>query len=215
MGLPLFLQANFEGVAYFLQRKEDPSFGEIRTKVFLRDDYSCRYCGFHAKRFQQIVAIDGNYRNNALDNLATACVFCMHVQMLGLRNTNAKIIYLPEISQVELNQFVRVLFCASSMPRDISDLAKSLYQALRKRASVVEEVFGKDASDSLIFAQSLIDINPEAKKNQQKALAALRLLPAKSYYNRQIEYWSESVITPAHISAAIKQCQEKTQEDAF
>jgi intracellular multiplication protein IcmJ len=210
--LPLQLRANFEGVSCFLNRKDDPSFGEIRTKVLSRDHHTCRYCGFHAEKFQQIVSINGDFKNNNLDNLATACIFCMHCQLLALRNTNAKIIFLPEVTQVELNHFVRILFCASTMKREVSDLAKSLYQAFRKRTSVVEEVFGKDASDSLIFAQSLIDINPESQKQQQKALTSLRLLPAKSYYNKQIDYWTNSVITPEKIEAAMQHYSKKMKE---
>jgi len=209
--LPLQLQPNFEGVALFMQRKEDPSFAAIRGKVLSRDEYSCRFCGFHSEKYQQIVAIDGNYKNNQINNLATACVFCMHCQLLGLRNTNAKIIFLPEMSQIELNHFVRVLLCASTMRADYADIAKALFQAFRKRSNVIEEVFGKDASDSLVFAQSLIDINSETKKQQNKAMTALRLLPARGYYNRQIEYWANSIITPKKIETAMQVYREKFQ----
>lgn len=210
--LVLSLQPNFEGVARFLGRKDDPSFPELRAKVLQRDNHTCRFCGFHAEKYQQIVNVDGDYTNNKVENLATACVFCMHCQLLGLRNTNAKIIFLPEMSQIELNHFVRVLFCASIMHAEFTDIAKTLFQSFRKRSDMVEEVFGAGSSDSLVFAQSLIDVDPEIRKKKSKAMASLRLLPARNYYRRQIDYWAHSIITPEKIEKAITLYHEKMQE---
>ena len=110
--LPLGLGINIDGAIILQSRKEDESFLRLQKKILSRDNYTCLYCGFRAEEFQEVVNIDGDYQNNQPDNLATACVFCAHTQLLGLKN-NSKIIYLPDISQVDLNNFIRVLFCST------------------------------------------------------------------------------------------------------
>ena len=45
-------------------RKADPKFKSYEQKVFQRDRYTCQFCGFQAKLYQEIVNLDGNYSNN-------------------------------------------------------------------------------------------------------------------------------------------------------
>ena len=57
-------------------RKADARFKSFELKIFQRDRYTCQFCGFQAKFFQEIVNADGNYSNNRSSNLLTACCFC-------------------------------------------------------------------------------------------------------------------------------------------
>jgi 5-methylcytosine-specific restriction endonuclease McrA len=89
--LPLGLGVNIEGALLFESRKADAAFLRTQKKVMLRDNYTCRFCGFRAEEYQEVVNINGDYRDNRLDNLATACIFCTHTQLIGLK-INIKII---------------------------------------------------------------------------------------------------------------------------
>ncbi|ASQ45269.1 hypothetical protein clem_03555 [Legionella clemsonensis] len=57
-------------------RKADERFKAYELKVFQRDRYTCQFCGFQAKLFQEVVNLDHDFTNNRLSNLVTACCFC-------------------------------------------------------------------------------------------------------------------------------------------
>jgi intracellular multiplication protein IcmJ len=194
--LSLGLGINLDGASLFQNRKADDAFLSLQNKVWSRDDYTCRFCGFHAKQHQEVVNTNGNYRDNKLGNLATACVFCAHCQLLGLKN-NSKIIYLPTISQVDLNNFVRVLLCSTHFGEEFSETAKTLLQALKLRTQTLENVFGSDCSDSLLFSQTFIDAVDQNKKDSiaKDILPRLRWLPNRGDYEDIISYWAEQILT--------------------
>lgn len=83
----LQLAVNLSGWRIFVKRKQDKAFLPVQKRIFERDVYTCQYCGFQAKEFQEIVNIDGNYLNNKLSNMITACCFCsqcLFLESVGL-----------------------------------------------------------------------------------------------------------------------------------
>jgi intracellular multiplication protein IcmJ len=193
--LPLKVTINIDGATLFQSRKADPAFLRLQNKVWARDDYKCRFCGFRAEEYQEVVNINGNYRNNDPKNLATACVFCAHTQLVGFKNSS-KIIYLPDISQVDLNHFMRVLFCSSHLGDSYEEISKGLIQAFKLRASSIDNVFGSESSDSVLFAQTFVDASdPSKKEAYAKLLAQLRWLPNRNDYEDVISYWTKAVLT--------------------
>ncbi len=60
----LQLAVNLIGWRHFARRKEDKNFLPVAKKIYERDQYTCQYCGFQAKEYQDIVNLDGNYTNN-------------------------------------------------------------------------------------------------------------------------------------------------------
>src|SRR5690242_3446848 len=101
--LELQLAVNLVGWRLFLRRKEDKAFLPVAKRVFNRDDYTCQYCGFQAREYQEVVNIDGNYNHNKLSNMITACCFCtqcLFLQAVGLDEmSGGQLIFLPEMSQ--------------------------------------------------------------------------------------------------------------------
>lgn len=53
-----------------------PKGRQIRQKILLRDDFTCRYCGFKAEKYQIVHHIDGNPADNRESNLQTVCPMC-------------------------------------------------------------------------------------------------------------------------------------------
>ena len=115
---PLKLVAEPGNWRLFFLRKSDPAFSEFSDKIMARDNYTCQFCGFKAAKFQEIVNIDNDYRNNKLSNLITACCLCTQCFFLDAVGKDdyggGVLVYSPNISQNDLNGFCHVLFCAMS-----------------------------------------------------------------------------------------------------
>lgn len=189
----------------FMTRKNDPKFKTFADRIFKRDRYACGYCGFQAEQLQEVINIDGNYRNNRPDNLVTACNFCAQcffLEAVGKSDFGGGVlIYLPEISQTELNALCHVLFTVMASGNTLEDVnAKNTYRSLRLRSQVVEQELGEGLSNPALYGHLLIDaqIHPSHKKTANEELSTmLRLLPDIARFTTHLQTW---------ILAALKQC---------
>jgi len=196
--LPITLTAKRGNWQRFMSRKANKAFLAVRDKVWNRDNSSCRYCGFQSDQYQEVVNIDQNYENNNLVNLATACSFCtlcFFIDSIGLDGrSGATLVYLPEISQADLNHFCRTLFC--SMLRDDAPYKGKLqaaYLSLLDRGKLLEEVFGPNSQNPAVFGQVLIDTNLTDVQLKHLILSELKLLPTRKFYKSQAEFWKKTV----------------------
>lgn len=195
--LPLTLAAYKGNWQRFISRKRNKRFLEIQKKVFSRDKKTCHYCGFISNKYQVVVNRDHNYRNNKAANLSTACMFCAQcffLDAVGKNNhTGGHIIYLPEVSQADLNHFCRVLF--SSMLNDAPYRGKlnATYLSFYDRSKTVDEVFGPGSSEPSTFGQTLIDSNLSKKDLNSELMLSLRLLPTKKPFSQEIVYWKNNI----------------------
>jgi intracellular multiplication protein IcmJ len=195
--LPLELRASADSWRIFSARKIDKNFIAYEKKVFIRDQYKCRFCGFQAQEHQEIINLDGNFRNNKFENLVTSCVFCAQcyfLESVGPSGFGGGImIYLPEISQNEINSSCHVLFCAISNNSAYKATAQNIYLNFKLRSSVIEQKFGEGSADPASFGHLLI----EAKEKKQKINALMqgvRLLPSRARFRAQIEKWAANAI---------------------
>jgi len=194
---PLKLAAIPEGWRLFSVRKIDQAFRPFKQQALERDQYMCRYCGFQAKKHQEVVNIDNDYRNNKISNLATACCFCSQcffIEAVGKDDYGGGVlIYLPEISQGDLNGFCHVLFCAMYNESSYKSDSQNIYQSLKARSQIIEKYLGEGMSDSALFGRMLVDA-PEKDRNriEKEILSSFRLLPSYSKFSKQIKDWSDS-----------------------
>lgn len=194
----LKLRASPDAWRLFSARKSDQQFKTFEKKVLERDQYTCQFCGFQAKIYQEIVNLDGNFRNNKISNLVTACVFCTQcffLESIGLGGFGGGIlVYLPEFSQAEINSICHVLFCAITNNSAYKNTAQNIYLNLKLRAGVVDSKFGEGASDPAHFGHLLIDANHVGEEKLSKMIEGLRLLPSRARFRTQIEAWASSAI---------------------
>lgn len=178
----------------FAARKADPAFLKFSEKVWERDNYTCQYCGFQARVYQEIVNLDQNYNNNKLENMVTACCFCTQCFFLEAVGKNdyggGIIIYMPEISQPELDGLCHVLFCAIANATNYRANAQAIYRSLKLRAQSVEEQLGEGMSHPSFLGQLLI----EAAAPAESILQNLRLLPSRSKFTQQIDEWAKAAL---------------------
>ncbi len=174
----------------FMVRKADPAFLSFQEKVFARDEHTCQYCGFQAKEHLEVVNKDGDHHNNRLVNLNTACIFCAQcffLEAIGKSDFGGgTLIYLPEMSQGELNALSHVLFASMVSGNAYSNQAKNIYRSLRLRSQVVEKQLGEGMSNPALYGHLLIDtkqqVNSEVPSN-------IRVLPQLSRFVEQVEKW--------------------------
>ena len=191
------LKASAGAWRLYSARQADPRFKAFEKKVFERDHYTCRFCGFQARSLQEVVNLDGNYTHNKLANLATSCCFCAQcffIESVGVGGYGGgTLIYLPELSQVELNSLCHVLFCAITNDTGYKSTAQSIYRSFKFRSQPVEEKFGEGTSDPSIFGRLLIDSDTDTEKCDQ-LFQDIRLLPSRAKFRRQIERWAAGAL---------------------
>lgn len=195
---PLSLNANVEGWRVFTTRKADPAFQAFSKKVFRRDNYTCQYCGFQAREYQEVVNLDQNYLNNKLSNLVTACCFCTQcffLESIGVSGYGGgTIIYLPEITQNNLNGFCHVLFCAIANDTDYKSTAQNIYRSFKLRSQAVEEQLGEGTSNPAVLGQLLVESKAKQEVNMDLIVKDLRLLPSRASFRVQIERWAATAL---------------------
>ena len=195
--LPITLKAVRGNWLLYSQRKRNPNFIKLSNEILTRDDYTCRYCGFKCDKFQEVINADYNFNNNTPKNLMTACSFCAQCILLdGIgqdEHLGGLVIYLPEISQSELNHFCRVLFCSMLKYAPYRGKLQATYLSLQDRGLEVTNLFGPNTSDAAVFGQSLIDSQLSLEQQNHPIMQHLRILPAKKYFKEQIEYWRNTV----------------------
>jgi len=196
----LFISADLGRWQAYYARKASKGFEAFAQKVHERDHFTCYYCGFQARDFQDLVNLDGNFSNNKIENVVTSCVFCTQCFFLETVGHNdfggGTIIYLPEISQPDLNSMCHVLFCAMVNNTSYKVSAQSVYRNLKFRGQTVENHFGDGTSEPAVFGQLLIDYQMNAGKKDivSEWVSKLRLLPSRTKFKKQIEHWAAAAL---------------------
>lgn len=148
-------------------------------KILNRDGYTCRFCGFSSAHYQRVVPTSDGY--------VTACTFCEQVVALeraGLMGGGI-LIWLPEISQAELNHIARAAYIArdDEDQTDMADAAARAIDALAARRTEAKKRLGTD--DPLVLATVLHEnLTDKESAAAAKKLDGVRLLPNDKYMVR-------------------------------
>lgn len=196
---PLSLQANASGWHSYSKRRGDPNFSRFFDAVLQRDQHTCRFCGFQADEYQDVINLDGNYNHNTTDNMVTACCFCAQcffLESVGKQDYGGGLlVYLPEMTQSELSGLCHVLFCAIENATEYRTDAQNILNDLRLRARPVDERFGDGMSNPAMLGQMLVDTPMENREEVIAAtLADLRLLPLRKKFRQQIKSWATAAM---------------------
>lgn len=196
--LDIKLCASSSAWRLYSARKADPRFRIFEQKVLQRDNYTCQFCGFQAKDYQDVINLDNNYNNNKISNLVTSCCFCAQcffVESVGVGGFGGgALVYLPELSQTELNSLCHVLFCAITNNTGYKTSAQTIYRSFKFRSQIVEEKYGEGTSDPSIFGHLLIDMGSVSTEVLGNIFKSIRLLPSRAKFRKQIEWWAASAL---------------------
>ena len=193
----------------FVKRDSSESFSQTKERIQQRDQGTCCYCGFQAESSMLVINKDGNYANNSMVNMHTACPLC--VQCLFLEQSDkvgsssgGTLIYLPEISQEELNGLTHVMFCSIANATVHEEIAQQLYNSLRLRKKYVENAYGELNSDPVALGCSLINTPTKDQSIPARVLKDLRLLASMTKFREQIVEWSKQA------ASQVSMMQEKS-----
>jgi len=195
MSLKLQFQTSDNNWERFKLRKANPKFKKIAAMVFHRDQFTCQYTGYRGPGLE-VVNKDGDYSNNTATNLVTACSLparCLLMDAYPLSYEGSdKIIYLPEMSQVQLLNLCRVLFCQAAESGEAGSEAaynaKMIIAQLQDRANWMDEHLGMPLSNPGSFAYYL-----NQKGRDIKLINRLRWLPAQESFKEAISGWRKAL----------------------
>lgn len=164
---------------------------KFRDVVLKKDDYICQGCTWRSERWQEIHHINGDHSDFSIDNLQTLCPLCHQLFHLPTTATTSggSIIWLPEMTQAQLNLMCIAIFVAMRDTRSRwKTPAQTLFHQLESRKALMEEQMG--SCDPGALAQVLVKMTPEQYEKRSEILGPLRLLPYHTRFQTAIEHWA-------------------------
>ena len=203
----LTLTATQSNWRLFTIRDSDPRFDNTKQAVLRRDRQQCFYCGFKARSGLSVINRAGNYRKHQMINMLTVCPLCAQcgfLESVGVGDYGGgSIIYMPEMSQIELNALCHNLFSAMTLCTESENNSKSIYRDLRLRSQWVEKSLGKGMSRPDNLGRLLIDVE-ENEAFDSSWLQGLRLLPSYIRFMSNILVWVEEALTSLGQDSMVK-----------
>jgi intracellular multiplication protein IcmJ len=160
---------------YFSRRKQSPKYRKIKMMVCEKHHHKCKFCGYQGDNLE-IVNLNHDFKDNAINNLVPACFFCMKPQLLDSYSIDYeggdRMIFLPDMTQTELSHLYRVLFYALAKGGDYAYGAQMLYSQLKDQATYLDEKMGTDLSHPAQFVYYL-----KSPKADSELVSKIRWLP--------------------------------------
>ncbi len=160
-----------------LSEKDTDQQTSLKNKILERDDYICQCCHFRSQKYQDILLLDQAAPSRE-DNVVTVCIFCRQCFFLEdvAQMRSGILLWLPEISQMDLHHIARALYVARISQGAMSETARKILDTLMTRRVDVKERIGTD--DPTILAHVLRDyISRKRYAERAVRLDGVRLFP--------------------------------------
>lgn len=195
MPTPLLLSASRASWAaaseHGTERENDPRLLKIRDRILKRDNFVCQGCGWRSERHQEIHHRNDDHRDFRDSNLETLCPLChqvFHLPLVAL-NSGGSLMWLPEMTQAEVNLLCIPLFVAMKADRHPwYASARQMYSLFQNRTVFMETKLG--SSDPADLAQVLVNLTPDRYAQRETMVGSVRLLPHPSRFQMAIDYWN-------------------------
>jgi len=151
---------------------------DLKKKILERDNNCCQYCGFTAKKYQEIYHLNQDIFDHDEKNLATICIFChqcFHLEKVSEMRSGV-LLWLPEISQHELHHIARSIYVARISQGPVAEAARKSLDVLMSRREEVKNRISTD--DPYILSTVLRDyLGPKTYGQRMNKLDGVRLFP--------------------------------------
>lgn len=156
-------------------------------KTLARDSFTCRCCGFQSKKFQRALFLKDISPSAKADDLITVCTFCEMTASLDRAGLSGAgyLIWLPELSQAELNNVAHALYVArEGDDPTIAKAARRTLEILTARRAEAKKRLGTD--DPLLLATAFHEqMNDAAYAARVSKMEGIRFLPLDRYFVSQ------------------------------
>jgi intracellular multiplication protein IcmJ len=151
---------------------------DAAEKIFERDNHTCQFCGFKSEKYQNVLFTGDTEKDRDTKNFVTACSFChqcFHIDKIPYMQSGA-LIWMPEISQAELNNICRAIYIARITQGPVADAAREALDLLMARK---EEAKNRLGTDDLKVLATIFQDFMEAKeyKMRHSRIKGFRVLP--------------------------------------
>ncbi|SLM48077.1 conserved protein of unknown function [Nitrospira japonica] len=159
----------------------------IVRSVTARDHHTCQFCGFRSAKYQQIVPVSEPLRD--LNNLVTSCIFCEQVAHLNLvpQYRSGVLIWLPEVSQIELNRVMPAVYVCRITQGLGATKARSVLDRLVETRGHARRRFGSDDPEELVKSLRTRKEGMHAQLQPPVIEEGLRLMPLDRRIVRESE----------------------------
>lgn len=146
--------------------------------VFERDNHTCKCCGFRSEKWQQVLHLNGDTRDFSDKNTLTTCIFCHQCFDLEsvVKMESGMLIWLPEMSQAELNTLMRAVHVSRRAQGTMNKLAAQVNNTLYARGNEAKRRLGTDSPEALAIVMRDFLTAGEYQR-AQKNMEGIRLLP--------------------------------------
>lgn len=199
----------------FHMSKTDESAEQLRVAVMQQGRFGrrCAHCdlAFGNSEEFELHNVDGDHANLALENLEPVCELChaiYHVDLLSRKwpDDSGKIIFVPELTQAELNNLLQATFYAAAVQmRPVGEAEASrqsplppsirphlVYKALSDRALQLEGTRMSEPvslSDPFVLARVLAEMDDDAYARRDVLLAGARWLAPWDVFVSKAQAW--------------------------
>jgi intracellular multiplication protein IcmJ len=150
----------------------------LKQKIFERDGYGCRCCGFKSKKYQEVLFRNHDHTDHSEGNLATVCIFCHQCFNMDEVNNmrSGVLLWLPEIEQRQLHHIARAIYVARISQGPVAEAARRSLDALMERREEAKRRISTD--DPYILSMVMRDyLGYKHYMARDKKLAGVRLFP--------------------------------------
>lgn len=194
-----------------MTRKADQAFLSFTQKVLHRDQHTCQFCGFQNPNVNDtgsfdVVNLNGNYHQNTLSNLITACPLCSQCFFLESIDKDERfggvLIYCPEMDQNQLNALCHLLFTAMMAGSPAANESRNIYRALKLRSQLIEKKLGEGLSQPTALGCLLVERQADvATETLKKHFApVMRLLPDYNAFAPMVAGWCDNTLTTLRVT---------------
>lgn len=151
--------------------------GDVRAKIFERDQHTCQCCGFQSRKYMDVLVVNQVAGDHRPENLKTLCQFChqcFHLdQAVAMRS--GVLVWLPEIDQATLNHILRAIYVAQVSQGPMADAARKVKEMILGRREDVKKRLGSD--DPFVLVGVLRDyLTDRLYAERSKKLEGVRLM---------------------------------------
>lgn len=171
-------------------------FAVFAEKLISQRKYTCECCGFKSERYMRLVSKSGAYSVLKPELFMVSCPFCFMVRRLERAKDKAVLIYMPELTQQQINMITHAIWHFSSSKSLNSTqfhYSNDTYNNFYKRIEPVDIALGDKAHLPENFAFALKSISDSEYLLRESVFSGIRLLPVRKGFTSEIEYWSKDI----------------------